>query len=146
MRATRTQVSGSQSHTHPALLMNVTSSFSSALNPIANVDAMSLKASVQDAARSSAGAKSDSAGSSLPNVVFSAQAQSALAAEQAAQAAAANATSFSALENKDITVTTVSFSGIYKNQLLQAVDPGDSGTISKAPLERQVLAGGGTQA
>ncbi len=67
-------------------------------------------------------------------------------AEQAAQAVAANAAGTAALEKEGVTVTMVSFADIYKNQILQAVDPNNTGTVSETALEQQVMAGGGTQA
>jgi hypothetical protein len=115
------------------------------LNSIANADATAQRAALQGNGGSGGGMPSGSADSSC-NVVLSAQAQSAAMAEQAAQAAAANAAGTAALEKEGVTVTTVSFADIYKNQILQAVDPNNTGTVSETALEQQVMAGGGTQA
>lgn len=115
------------------------------LNSIANADATAQRAAMQSGAGSTGGAQSSSAGPSY-NVVLSAQAQSAASAEQAAQAAAANAAGTAALEKDGVTVSMVSLAGIYKNQILQTVDPTASGTVSESALAQQVVAGGGTSA
>jgi hypothetical protein len=125
--------------------MQVPSSIAAALFNIANADAAS-----QRQAMSSNGAEASNtalqADESSTNVVLSAQGQNALAAEQAAKASAANAASFAKLGGFGIKASTTSFADVYQSQLLQAVDPNGSGTVTEDSLEQQVTAGGGTKA
>lgn len=80
------------------------------------------------------------------NTVADARAQSAQDAATLAQMNAENAQGDAALNKYGVTVKAVSFADIYKSQLLAAVDPSGSGTVTEASLEQQVEAGGGTQA
>lgn len=112
---------------------------------IANADAASQRAAMSASQTGTSGQAQQDTESST-NVVLSAQGQSALAAAQAAAASAANAASFAQLKGHGLTVSTVSFADVYKDQLLQSVDPGDKGQVSESSLEQQVTAGGGTKA
>ncbi len=107
-------------------------------SPIANA----LGTARQKRAAGAADASSDSSATT----VAQAQAQSAAQDQEDAKVAALNAASFQQLEDKGITVKTVSFAGIYKDKLMSAVDTDGDKSISQSELYQQVQAGGGTQA
>ncbi len=125
--------------------MQVPSSISAALFAIANADAASQRQAMSDKGTGTSETAPQAAEAST-DVVLSAQAQSALAAEEAAKASAANAASFAKLTGKGITASTTSFADVYQSQLLQSVDTGGSGTVTRGSLEQEVMSGGGTQA
>ncbi len=108
---------------------------------------ISPSANALDAARQKRAVRADdSSAVGSGNSVAQAQAQSAAEHQQDAEIAAQNAAGFQQLEDKGITVKTISFAGIYKDKLMSAVDTDGDKNISQAELYQQVQAGGGSQA
>jgi hypothetical protein len=83
---------------------------------------------------------------SSDNVVAEAQADAAKQKASQAKTDAANASAFAFLEAKGISVQDVSFGSILKGQMISAIDPNNTGTVSAAALTNMVEAGGGTAA
>jgi hypothetical protein len=132
--------------TSNSVLGEIAINISSAAAASANTDAITQRKNAQGASSSAAAAQPGTGSTSATNIVSSAQAQSQLVAESLAQMKVENAASFSALESRGITVKVFSFAQIYQAQVADAVDTNGGGTISQTALDRQVVAGGGTQA
>jgi hypothetical protein len=80
------------------------------------------------------------------NVIKDAQSASAHDAQVNADVAKANAAAVDHFAKLGMTLTSTSFSSLYKNEVLAATDQNSDGQISASELEQQVVAGGGTNA
>jgi hypothetical protein len=115
--------------------VTISPSLSSVVASIANSDAQKARNSL------------DTQGLfSSDNVVAEAQADAAKQKASQAKTDAANASAFASLEAKGISVQDVSFDSILKGQMISAIDPNNTGTVSAAALTNMVEAGGGTAA
>ncbi|MFM0154980.1 EF-hand domain-containing protein [Paraburkholderia sediminicola] len=77
------------------------------------------------------------------NVIKDAQSVSASTAAEAVSIAKKNASHFAQIEKSGAQVSVVSFGALYKDQVLSETDTNGDGTIWKAELEQQVIAGKG---
>ena len=88
----------------------------------------------------------DDSGSFLgKDVVGSAQSASAKQNALDAQIAAFNAPAVTELAARGITMSTVSFAGVLKSQMLAATDTDHNGTVSESEVEALATAGGATK-